>query len=626
MRAATIGEHSRSASASPAVSADARVVVTTLAVVGIVCLAAGLRLASLDAVPNNLFYDAAVRSMSQGWHNFFYAAFEPGGGVAVDKPPIDLWLQVASVKLLGFNSFALKLPEALAGTAAVPIMYDVVRRLFGTGAGLVSALCLAILPITVLTSRSDTMDTLMMMLILVAAWLVVRAAETGRARFLYLAAAVIAIDFNVKLFEALLPVPALLVLYLVAARMPARRQLGRGGVAALVFATVALAWPIAVSVAPDSHKPYPLGSTNGSVWSSIFVFDGLNRAGSAPRAGHRRRERHAAPPPSAKRLFSASPIALDRQVGSELLPAIALGGLALALGLWGGSAPTSLRRAWHRRDRSAYAGALALALWLLAGTIWFSAMARLHPRYLEALSPAIAATLGVGLVTFAKASIERRWARLALFPVFGLCVIYATHLAAHQSGLRAFILCSATLASLCLLLSVVETPRAISNGGRARLVTAISILVLLPLLAAPASESLAIVRHHKSDSTTALARSPHRLARLRRYLIAHQGGARYEVATRNAWQAAPLIVADGRPVLISRNVDGRALVSSKRLREKVREGEVKYVWLGRRCSLPRARRFTACQPLGRWVRRHGTRVTKVDRQAGLWRVRVRSRG
>src|SRR5437773_443123 len=136
MRAAEIGA-SRPAGARPTINVFARVGAPAVALAGIVVLAAGLRLAALGAVPNNLFYDAAVRSMSRSWHNFFYAAFEPGGAVAIDKPPIDLWLQVASVKLLGFNSFALKLPEAIAGTAAVALMYDIVRRLFGTGAGLV---------------------------------------------------------------------------------------------------------------------------------------------------------------------------------------------------------------------------------------------------------------------------------------------------------------------------------------------------------------------------------------------------------------------------------------------------------------------------------------------------------
>src|SRR5690242_3095848 len=115
-----------------------RVRASTLAIVLITGLAAVLRLVSLADVPANPYYDAAVRSMGQSWHNFVFAAFEPSARLGLDKPPVDLWFQVASVKLFGFHSFALKLPEALAGTAAVVLVYDLVRRVFGSAAGLAS--------------------------------------------------------------------------------------------------------------------------------------------------------------------------------------------------------------------------------------------------------------------------------------------------------------------------------------------------------------------------------------------------------------------------------------------------------------------------------------------------------
>src|SRR5471030_1386448 len=82
----------------------------------ITLLAAVLRLWSLRAVPDDQFYDAAVRSMSLSAHNFFFGAYEPGGTIAIDKPPLDTWLQVISTQLFGFSSVALKLPPALAGT------------------------------------------------------------------------------------------------------------------------------------------------------------------------------------------------------------------------------------------------------------------------------------------------------------------------------------------------------------------------------------------------------------------------------------------------------------------------------------------------------------------------------
>src|SRR6201981_1544676 len=84
------------------------------AVAAITLLAGALRLYHLNRSPLNPFYDAAVRSMSQSWHNFFFGALEPSGSVSIDKPPVDLWLQVASVKVVGFSATTLKLPQAIA--------------------------------------------------------------------------------------------------------------------------------------------------------------------------------------------------------------------------------------------------------------------------------------------------------------------------------------------------------------------------------------------------------------------------------------------------------------------------------------------------------------------------------
>jgi hypothetical protein len=214
-----------------------------LALALITLVAAALRLWSLRDVPNDPFYDAAVRSMALSWHNFFFGAYEPGGTIAVDKPPIDLWLQVISTQLLGYGSVALKLPPAIAGTLAVPLLYDAVRRLRGALAGLASAAALAVLPIAVLSSRSDTMDSVAMVLNVAALWLLVRFAQTGRARWCYLAAAAIGVAFNVKVFQGLVCVPALIVFWAaLSRRQPARTALRTAALTTVVFVVVALSW------------------------------------------------------------------------------------------------------------------------------------------------------------------------------------------------------------------------------------------------------------------------------------------------------------------------------------------------------------------------------------------------
>ena len=160
-----------------------------------------------------------------------------------------------SVKALGFTSVALRLPQAIAGTLAVPILYDLVRRGFGQPAGLVAGASLAVLPAAVLTGRSDTMDTLMGTLLLAAAWVIVAAPARYRGHAVVAAGALAGLAFEVKLFEVAVALPALVVLAVVALRrsrsdwrrvLLGREPLPRGRAS----------WPLAASLAPGPH-PWP---------------------------------------------------------------------------------------------------------------------------------------------------------------------------------------------------------------------------------------------------------------------------------------------------------------------------------------------------------------------------------
>ena len=100
----------------------------------VLALAALLRLTALGRVPTNPYYDASVRSMGTSWAAFLAGAFEPGRRVAIDKPPVDLWLQVASTRLFGFDAVALLLPVALGGVALVAALMWLLRTILGRGA------------------------------------------------------------------------------------------------------------------------------------------------------------------------------------------------------------------------------------------------------------------------------------------------------------------------------------------------------------------------------------------------------------------------------------------------------------------------------------------------------------
>src|SRR5438067_11675522 len=188
-----------------------------LALVGITLISVFMNFFQLGKNGFGSYYPPAVRSMMDNWHNFFFASYDPGGFVTIDKPPVGFWFQVASAKLFGFTPFSVLLPQALAGVLSVLVLYSLVRRHFGVTAGSFAALALALSPISVVTNRNITIDSTLALILLVGAWAVMRAAETGRLRWLLLSAVIVGIGFNVKMLEAYLVVPAYGLLYLLAA-------------------------------------------------------------------------------------------------------------------------------------------------------------------------------------------------------------------------------------------------------------------------------------------------------------------------------------------------------------------------------------------------------------------------
>ncbi len=108
-----------------------------VALAGILALAAVLNTHRLSQNGYaNTFYSAGVHSMLKSWHNFFFVSFDAGGLVTIDKPPLALWVQAASAELFGFSPLSLLLPEAIISVIAVAVLYRIVARRLGAGAGL----------------------------------------------------------------------------------------------------------------------------------------------------------------------------------------------------------------------------------------------------------------------------------------------------------------------------------------------------------------------------------------------------------------------------------------------------------------------------------------------------------
>jgi 4-amino-4-deoxy-L-arabinose transferase-like glycosyltransferase len=628
----------------------------------IVAAAAALRLVEIKGVAVDPYYDAAVRAMGHSWHGFFFGALEPGATVSLDKPPLDLWPAVLSTKLFGFGAVTMRLPEALAGVAAVVLVYLALRRVFGPRAGLAAAAALAVLPIEVITSRSDTTDAIMMALTALALCLVVSAIVSGRSARLLWAAAVLGVAFNVKLAESWLALPPLALiawLGLRAGRVPAAGAVAGTGTAppaagatrplrgvsgrhstafalvgaALVYVAVALSWLTITLIVPSHSQPYAVGSTNGSPWNAAFVFNGVDRLRGSqqiegptsafnsakvyPQATQAERDHIPIPPPSPTRLLArVGPLSGER-LGLEALAALLLGVPALISAWW----PARSRRSDEVVDapdgrtpalqRAILAG---LALWLVEGVVLFSALERLHPRYTDAFVPAVAAMLGIGAAWATEPSRTRRLARgLAL----GACTLVVTAYAARLLyGTPAIWWVTLAGAVAALALAVFERVR------HAALVP-----LLCCVLAIPTWASVNAVRENVSDANVLGFVQPTELARLSAYLRAHQGTAYYETAYDAATKMGALVLRDARPVLPLTTVEGRLLTPTQRLRRLAAEGKVRYAFLPSPCTVRSGPTDADCSPPALWIRAH---ATDVSREAGLrpetlWRLTAAGR-
>jgi len=228
---------------------------------------------------SNLYYAAGVKSMTMSWKNFFFVSFDPSSFVSIDKPPLGFWLQAISAKIFGFSGWSILLPEALAGVVSVALIYIIVKRTFGTTAGLLSALFLAVTPVFVAVSRNNTCDNLLVMTLLLACWAVSIAAEKGKVKYLILSLAIVGIGFNIKMLQAYMIIPAIYITYLLSNVVSVKRRIIHLISGTLVLLVVSFSWAIVVDLIPTANRPYVGSSTNNSELELIIGHNGLERLG-----------------------------------------------------------------------------------------------------------------------------------------------------------------------------------------------------------------------------------------------------------------------------------------------------------------------------------------------------------
>ncbi len=635
----------------------------------------------------NSYYAAAVKSMLQSWHNFFFVSFDPGGFVTVDKPPLGFWIQTISAKIFGFSGFSILLPEALAGVASVGLLYLLVKRFFGPLAGLLAALALAVTPISVVTNRNNTIDSLLVLCSLAAAWATLRAAERGSFRWLALAGLLVGLGFNIKMLEAYLIVPELLAVYLFAAPLGWRkRALHLLGFAAIML-TVSLSWITIVDLTPAASRPWVGSTSTNSELDLALGYNGIERLLGVFRGSS-----------SGSSLFSATsaggpggvsengPVGLFRlfntQLGGQASWLLPLGLIGLMASGWAFDVVTFARalpvrlRLWRaspeaRRDSHLsmrQASWVLWGLWTLTMGAFFSVAGFYHTYYLSMLAPGVAALAAIGAIEL-WADYQRPgwqgWLLPAALVVTG--AVQAFILASfptYATWLTPIVLGASLLAAALLIARRVVVMRAstLAEGltaedlapdssamrwlrapalPRVALSVALAALLIAPMVwsgysvfqgtagSLPHAGPTATTASFGGSGATAFGGprgggfpggagefsppagftsgagefdppagftggAPSGAASfggrpggesassaLIRYLEAHQGTAKYLVATVSANQAAPIILATGKPVMALGGFTGSdPILTVAQLQTLVREGQIRYFLLG----------------------------------------------
>ncbi|HWM35524.1 MAG TPA: glycosyltransferase family 39 protein, partial [Streptomyces sp.] len=364
-----------------------------------------------------------------------------------------------SVRLFGLGAWQILVPQALMGVATVAVLYASVRRGFGPAAGLLAGALTAVTPVAALMFRFNNPDALLCLLSVCAVYCLLRAVEDTRTRWLLLCGVCLGIGFLVKTLQAWLIVPPLAVVYLVCARTPLPRRIGRLLLAGLAMVASAGWWVALVELWPAGSRPYVGGSQHNSFLELTFGYNGLgritgNETGSVGPAAGRGGGPGGGP-------FGESGIGrmFSQMTGGQiswLLPAALL--LLLAgLIVTRRAARTDAQRA----ALLAWGGSL-----LITGAVFSLMSGIFHEYYTVALAPCTAAVVAMGTALLWQRRTHRA-ASVTLAGVVAVTAVWSYVLLERSPGwlpwLKWAVLATGTVAALGILVMVV-LPRRVALG------------------------------------------------------------------------------------------------------------------------------------------------------------------
>ena len=504
------------------------------------------------------------------------------------------------------------MPHALAGIATVVLVYLVVRRWYGARAGLIAGAVMALTPAAALMFRFNNPDSFLTLFLTASAYSFLRAFEEDKpVLWLSLAGLFTGFAFNTKMLQGLLLLPIMTIIYISFARLKFTTRMWHLGAAGIVTIVSTFWWSILVWLTPAVSRPWVGSTSDNSIWSLIFGYNGFGRLlgnGGGPagrpdgmmQMGVQAASQAASPtaqpmmPPigmmggsfgagghgngpggvgfggetGVLRIFNES-------FGPNIAWLIPVALISAGLVIW------LLRRApRHNKERI---GVLLCLGWLLMHVAIFSMTSgTIHPYYVVAMAPAVAALVGIGAPYIWQAYTRRTKVAWILPLSIALTTILSIIMLGYSNywpWLMWLVMIAGGVATILTLLPLSQTKQlkqiilglAITAGMAAPIVFSVSTVATahsgsIPT-AGPGASAMSNTNNESARAESTLVS----------FLLENRHGTTWLAAVNSANESAPIQLSSGQPVMAIGGFNGSdSTLTLSQFKQLVKQGKVRY--------------------------------------------------